>query len=222
MPGQRLDQLEASIVDGLNFDLLETRAALLGRYDHPIFADLPADTSIEGYIYPETYQINSQTTVEDLLNASFEQLSDVFTEELQEKIAARGLDIHEAITLASIIEKESSNVEDQPTIAQVFLKRLDEGIMLGSDVTFIYAAAISGRAATPSLDSPYNTRIVGGLPPGPISNFTASALEAIAEPADSDYLYFVAGDDGITYFSNTLAEHESLTAQHCIELCKLP
>ena len=205
-----------------SIELSEVRSALLGVYDHPIFEDLPEETSIEGYVYPESYQITNSTTVPQLLNASFDQLSAVFTDELREKIADQGLNIHEAVTLASIIEKESSNVEDQPKIAQVFLKRLNEGIVLGSDVTFLYAAVISGQAPSTTIDSPYNTRIVGGLPPGPISNFNASALEAIANPADTDFLYFVAGDDGITYFSKTLAEHESLTAQHCIELCKLP
>jgi UPF0755 protein len=93
-------------------------------------------------------------------------------------------------------------------------------MVLGSDVTFIYAAAITGQPATPGLDSPYNTRKYGGLPPGPISNFNITALQAVANPTSTDYVYFVAGDDGKTYFSRTEAEHQALTRQHCIKLCE--
>ena len=85
----------------------------------------------------------------------------------------------------------------------------------------MYAAKISGQQSSPEIDSPYNTRVHKGLPPGPIGTFNQSALEAVAEPAEGDYLFFVAGDDGNTYFSKTDAEHQKLTSEHCIELCKI-
>jgi UPF0755 protein len=127
--------------------------------------------------------------------------------------------VRQAITLASIVEKEVSNGNDRRQVAQVFLLRLQKKMVLGSDVTYIYAAAITGQTASPDLDSPYNTRKYLGLPPGPISNVSDSSLDAVAYPADGDYLYFVAGDDGKTYFSHTEAEHERLAAEHCIKLC---
>jgi len=93
--------------------------------------------------------------------------------------------------------------------------------VLGADPTFFYAAAIMDIDPSPDIQSPYNTRINGGLPPGPIGNFNITALLAVANPDNTDYLYFVAGDDGVTRFSKTLAEHERLRNKYCIELCKI-
>ncbi len=131
----------------------------------------------------------------------------------------RGLTVHQGVILASITEQEVSNASDRPVVAQVFLKRMQDGMQLGSDVTAFYGAIIAGKEPTVFYDSPYNTRIHNGLPPGPISNVSASSLQAIANPAGTNYVYFVAGDDGKTYFSNTLAEHEALTKEHCKKLC---
>ena len=102
------------------------------------------------------------------------------------------------------------------------MSRLAQEIPLGSDPTFLYAAAVNNVAPAVDLDDPYNTRIYGGLPPGPISNFNLSAIEALGNPSDTDFLFFVAGDDGTTYFSRTQAEHEANTARYCFEACKLP
>ena len=90
---------------------------------------------------------------------------------------------------------------------------------LGSDVTYRYAAVLTGQEPTPFIDSPYNTRKYPGLPPGPISNVSKVSLDAVANPTASDYLFFVAGDDGVTYYSKTAAEHEALAKEHCKKLC---
>ena len=121
--------------------------------------------------------------------------------------------------MASIVQKEVSDPSDQRQVAQVFLKRLKEGTVLGSDVTFLYIAKKEGRSPSVNDPSPYNTRKNGGLPPGPIANFHLSALQAVANPASGDFLYFVAGDDGKTYFSRTEAEHDANVAAHCKKLC---
>lgn len=219
-PGRRVDQVAASLIDqGFSED--EVQEAINGTYTHPLFKDKPVGTSLEGYIFPETYQITNDSTATSVLEHSFDTFYSQLTNELMSGISARGLNLYEAITLASIVQKEVSDPIAQRQVAQVFLKRLNEGIVLGSDVTFIYAAEAAGDQPTVDYDSPYNTRIHAGLPPGPISNFNLSALEAVANPAGGDYLYFVTGDDGITYFSNTLAEHEANVAAHCIELCRL-
>ena len=220
IPGLRLDEIEDSLIaDG--FDPAEVRSALEKSYDHPLFEDVPASASLEGYIFPETVQITSQTTVEELLERYFDTFYNSLTQEVLDGITAQGLTFHEAVILASIIQEEENDPELQRTIAQVFLKRLDEGIVLGADPTFRYAAAIEGVEDSISIDSPYNTRIYGGLTPGPIANFNYSALEAVANPTDTEYLFFVAGDDGNTYFSFTEAEHNANVAEHCIELCQL-
>jgi len=93
--------------------------------------------------------------------------------------------------------------------------------MLGSDVTAFYGAFIDGEEPSVFHDSPYNTRLYEGFPPGPISNVSEVSLQAVANPSKTDYLYFVAGDDGKTYFSRTNEEHEALTEQHCKTLCSL-
>ncbi len=221
LPGKRLDQLEADMLE-FGYEQSEITPAINNRYDHPLFDSLPSNATLEGYVYPDTYQVTVDNSVEEVLNRSFDEFYEALTPEILNGIKKQGLSLHEAVILASIVYKESSVPETQRTVAQVFLKRLEVDMPLGSDPTFIYAAAITGEEATPDIDNPYNTRIYGGLPPGPISNFNISALEAVANPTDTDYLYFVAGDDGKTYFSKTLAEHEANAAKYCFEACKLP
>lgn len=110
-------------------------------------------------------------------------------------------------------------IGDDTQAAQVFLKRLKIGMVLGSDVTAFYGAIKDGVPPSVTYDSPYNTRIHKGLPPGPISNVTDSSLYAVAHPANTDWLYFVAGDDGKTYFAKTEAEHEANVSKYCHKLC---
>ena len=219
LPGKRLDEIEKDFVE-FGFTPAEVSAAINRRYDHPLFASLPATATLEGYVFPETYKITANETVEDILIKSFDEFEKRLTDDLLAGLKAQGLNLHQAVTLASIVEKESANLSDQETIAQVFLTRLERDISLGSDPTFIYAAATTGQPVAVDIDSPYNTRIYKGLPPGPISNFNLSALNALANPSNTDFLYFVAGDDGTTYFSKTQAEHDANTAKYCFEACK--
>ena len=112
-----------------------------------------------------------------------------------------------------------SKQSDRSQAAQVFLKRLKSDISLGSDVTAYYGALLAGQKPSVNYDSPYNTHLHKGLPPGPISNVSASSLNAVAHPADTDWLFFVTGDDGTTHFTRTLEDHEAATAQYCHKLC---
>lgn len=219
-PGRWLDQIASDLVEA-GFVQSEVDEAINAKYTHPLFVDKPVGSSLEGYIFPETYQITIQSTAQDVIEHSFDVFYEQLTNEIMAGITKQGLNLYEAITLASIVQKEVSDPEVQRQVAQVFLNRLEQGMTLGSDVTFFYAAEVQGVEPTVDLDSPYNTRIHGGLPPGPISNFNISALEAVANPAEGEYLFFVAGDDGNTYFANTLSQHEANAAKYCIELCKL-
>lgn len=198
----------------------EITDALGTQYSSPVFADKPIEADLEGYIYGETYQLNSGATVEDALKRAFQQLESVIVNnDLVNKYKAKGLTLFEGITLASIVQREVSDPADQPQVAQVFLTRLAQDMELGSDVTYQYIADKEGLVRDPTLDSPYNTRRYPGLPPGPISAPGKSALLAVANPAQGDYLYFLSGDDDVTYFARTLAEHEANIVNHCQKKC---
>ncbi len=135
------------------------------------------------------------------------------------KVQATGFTLHQVITLASIIEKETPNTTEQKQVAQVFLLRLQRGMPLGSDPTYVYGAHLLGVTPSVSVDSPYNTRKYTGLPPGAIDNFNLAALQAVLDPAPGDYVYFVADPNGVTHFARTLEEHQANVARYCASLC---
>lgn len=214
------------------FSDVDIAAALNKTYTGALFADKPAGTNLEGYIFGETYYVKPDATAEQTLETAFNQFYKIIEQDdLLSKFKQQGLNLYQGITLSSIVQKEL-NCEGKPTeerkqrcygyqqtIAQIFLTRFKEGISLGSDVTFIYAADMLGVTPTVDLDSPYNTRIHTGLPPGPIAAPGELALKAVANPSSTDYLYFIAGDDGLIYFARTQAEHEANIKTHCQQLC---
>lgn len=190
---------------------------------------LQKDKGLEGYLYGETYEFYADATVEEILRKFLEGMGWViYSNDLDAKYAAQGLTLYEGITLASVVQKEAWPAE-MPTVAQVFLRRLAYGTPLGSDVTVSYALDVvdPGRniyqdnQAALTVDSCYNTRRYAGLPCGPISNPGLSALLAVAEPADTEYLYFLTGDDGLMYYSYTEYEHNQNAYLHCQTLCNV-
>lgn len=201
----------------------EITAALSKTYNSPLFAGKPSSASLEGYIYGETYNFNVGATVEDILRGAFAEFyKKVQSNKLIDSFASHDLNLYQGITLASIVQREASNPKDQKQIAQVFYSRLKQGMVLGSDVTYQYIADKTGIARDPNIDSPYNTRRYAGLPPGPIAAPGLSALQAVANPAEGDYLYFLSGDDGVMYFAHTDVEHEANITDHCKENCSTP
>ncbi len=221
LPGQRLDQIKSALINNGGFTEAEVTAGLDAKQyaDHPALADLPAGANLEGYLYPDSYQKTGNTKVSTIIRASLDEMAAQLTPQIRDAFKAQGLTVHEGVILASIVEQEVNNPDDKPVVAQVFLLRKAQGIQLGSDVTAFYGAIKAGEDPTVFYDSPYNTRLHAGMPPGAISNVSANSLKAVAKPANTDYLFFVAGDDGKTYFSHTVQEHEALTAQHCKKLC---
>ncbi len=220
LPAQRLDQIKEEFVNE-GFSEAEVEKALDARQyrDHPALRDKPKEASLEGYLYPESFQKTSETKLTDIIRLSLDEMDRRLTPEIRQAISKQGLTLHQAIILASIVENEVSHHEDRAQTAQVFLKRYKEDISLGSDVTAFYGAILNGKEPSVNYDSPYNTRLHKGLPPGPISNVSESSLAAVAFPAQTDWLFFVSGDDGNTYFSKTLEEHEALTEKYCKKLC---
>lgn len=220
VPAQRLDQIEASLVKA-GYSSTEVKAALDPAVyaNHPALVDKPAGATLEGYLYPESFQRTADTKLEDIIRMSLDAMQQHLTQDVRAGFVKHGLTVHQGVILASIVEEETGKPEDRPRVAQVLLKRLSIGMQLGSDPTAHYGAIMEGQKPSVNYDTPYNTRMHTGIPPGPISNVSNSSLRAVAFPSDTDYLYFVAGDDGVTHFTKTLQEHQAATAQYCTKLC---
>lgn len=221
LPGATLAKHRQVLVDA-GYDESEVDAALAKQYSHPIFEGKPTDADLEGYIYGETYNFAANATVEQILTRTFDQFESVVkSNDLVSKYQAQGLSLYQGITMASIIQREVATAEDAAQVAQVFKKRYDMGMQLGSDVTYQYIADKTGVERSVDLDSPYNTRRYVGLPPGPISSPGLASLLAVGSPAPGDYLYFLSGDDDKTYFANTNEEHERNIRDHCQKKCQI-
>jgi UPF0755 protein len=173
---------------------------------------------VEGYLYPDTYQVTKGLRVEEILGRMAHRFREkVATPETLAKARARGLTLHQVLTLASIVEKEAVLPQERPVIAGVFWNRLRRDMPLQADPTVSYAVGRDGRAPTRAdlqVDSPFNTYRYRGLPPGPIGNPGRGAIEAVLAPASVPYLYFVAVDDRQHHFSTTLAEHLEAVARY--------
>lgn len=173
----------------------------------------PAANDLEGYVFPDTYALPRHTTASQLMKVAVERFERVFTPEMRRAAAARQLTVRQAVTLASIVEKESARPDERPQVASVYVNRLRIGMPLQCDPTVIYALSRAGRyngnihREDLSIDSPYNTYRYPGLPPGPIASPGRESLEAAIHPADSEYLYFVSRNDGSHEFAKTLEEH---------------
>jgi UPF0755 protein len=218
IPGSTLAQNRKVLIKA-GYTEEEVDAALKANYTSPLFDTKPASADLEGYIYADTYKFGTGATASDILEYTFETYAQVIeTNDFVTKFKAHGLTLFEGITLASIIERESGG-DDKAQISQVFHKRLNEGMVLGSDVTYQYIADKTGVARDPNLDSPYNTRRFQGLPPGPIATPSLASLNAVADPAEGDYLFFLSGDDDVTYFARTNAEHDQNVIDHCQVKC---
>lgn len=173
----------------------------------------PAATDLEGYLFPETYLLPRQTEAPKIVRLMVDRFLHVFGSDLRDAAAARGLSVRQAVTLASIVERETARADERLLIAAVYTTRLRIGMPLQCDPTVIYALQRAGRydgnihKADLAIDSPYNTYRYPGLPPGPIAAPGKGSLEAAVHPADADYLYFVSRNDGSHAFARTLDEH---------------
>jgi UPF0755 protein len=220
LPGKTIKQIKKAFLQaGYGDTELETAFDPTTYAAHPLLAALPSGAGLEGLLYPDSFQRDNSTPASTIVRESLDEMQARLNTNIINGFSAQGLTEYQGITLASIVYAESGNANSQPTVAQVFLLRLKKGMALGSDVTAFYAADLAGQGKTLGVDSPYNTRIHTGLPPGPIGNFSDAALKAVAQPSNTDYLYFVAGDDGTIHFSHTEAEHEQAVKQYCTTEC---
>lgn len=221
-PGKRIDQVRAELINfGFKPDDVDQALNNLSQYsDLPVMKYKPADVNtLEGLLWPDSWDKDSSTSASDIVRLSLQEMDQHITPDIQSAFASENLSVYQGITLASVVEEEVNTPRDQAQAAQVFMSRLKAGGKLGSDVTALYGSIEA--TGTPSLtyDSPYNTLIHPGLPPTPISTISDSALNAVAHPANTDWLYFVTGDDGTTYFSKTYQEQQANTQKYCHQLC---
>ena len=172
--------------------------------------------TLEGYLFPDTYAFSRRVATEEIVRQMVGRFAAVYRQEWDARAAELGMTRHQIVTLASIIEKETSAEAERPFISGVFHNRLRRRIPLQSDPTVIYATpAFDGNLRKVDLvrDSPYNTYRRRGLPPGPIANPGREALEAALYPAAVDYLYFVSKNNGTHHFSRSLREHNAAVNQ---------
>ncbi len=228
VPGEILEKLANGQTDACKFTLPEgysiyQAAELLdkqGIFDRARFLAACSNRELletlgisgktaEGYLYPGTYSIGFQMDETGLVTEMVREFRHR-TDALKPRIDASGRSLEQVLVLASMIEREAVSVEEKPLIASVFLNRLRIGMPLQSDPTAIYGVRVFGGTVTKQdlqRSSPYNTYQIKGLPPGPIGNPGIDSLQAVLQPAKTDYLYFVARKDGTHQFSRTLAEH---------------
>jgi UPF0755 protein len=199
--GERLEARE--LVDAAAFAAAVRDADLIARLEIPA-------ASLEGYLYPETYRLPRGLGAEEIASTMVEHFKRVWRD-IRDAAGDRAPDMHDLVTLASIIEKETGVPEERPLIASVFANRLERGMRLESDPTVIYGIPdFDGNLRRSDLDdgdNPYNTYRIRGLPPGPIANPGIDSLRAAANPADTDYLYFVSRNDGTHVFSSSYRDH---------------
>lgn len=175
-----------------------------------LFQDKPADVSYEGYFLPETYRVFADATPEEIIEKIFLTWKVKLTPELVIEMEKQQKSFYETLTMASVVEKEVGNAEDRGMVADIFLRRLQNNWFLQSCATINYITGKNAPAASSEdikIDSPYNTYMYKGLPPGPIGNPSIAAIRAVLFPIKNNYWYFMTGNDGVTRFARTLEEH---------------
>jgi len=221
------------IADALDRAGITSRSDFLHAVSQPAFSipstlDLPKGRSLEGFLYPDSYRFEPHSDASVVTERLAQNFAAHLSPSASDAYRFNGLDLTAAVTLASIIEREALVPTERPIIASVYLNRIHRGMKLQADPTVQFALVrvdgLPSRAAgywkAPltladlSIASPYNTYRTAGLPPGPICSPGAASLEAVAHPATTDYLYFVARPDGSHAFARTLEEHQKNVATY--------
>jgi len=223
LPGWRIEEIAEMLAEETSIDSQEfLLIARTGSFNYSFLAERPAGSSLEGYLVADTYRIPADADATVLIERLLENFDRVITTQMRRDAQAQGLSLHEWVTLASIVEREALLDSERPIVASVYLNRLAgelpeaEGY-LGADPTFQYARGydpVTDRWWAPflpedvtSIDSPYNTFLYPGLPPGPICSPSLASLQAVIYPAQTDFLYFYAIGDGSHAFAKTYEEH---------------
>ncbi len=225
--GLRLEEVAESLEAQGIVSAHDFLSALQEPYEFDFLAGRPEGASLEGYLFPDTYRVSYNVTATQVVKVMLENFGRKVTPEMRAQAQARGMTLHEVLTLASIVEREAVLDRERPIIASVYLNRLQHGMLLQADPTVQYGLgydAGSGRwwpdlddfarlgvSSLAEIDHPYNTYRYPGLPPGPICNPGLASIRAVLEPAETDYFFFVAKNDGTNEhaFARTLEEHNA-------------
>lgn len=211
--GYNLTQLTELLVQKGLADREEFKKLLArsGSFAHPFLKKLPPGVSLEGYLYPDTYHAGGSTGEGQIIGMMLDRFDEQIKKlDYERKAAENNLTLHQAVTIASLVEGEAVVDEERPLIAGVIYNRLRLGMPLQIDATVEYALGTQKEKILYKdleIDSPYNTYRVKGLPPGPINSPGEASLLAAVQPARTEYLYYVAKPDGTHAFSSSLAEH---------------
>ncbi len=189
-----------------------------GEFGYDFLSHRPKGVSLEGYLFPDTYSIPPDFEAIQIIDMMLANFGRRFTPEMRQEAARRGMSIHEVLTIASLVEREARIPEERPIVASVYLNRLEAGWLLESDATAQYAlgyqegtgqwwkSPISLEEMT-QIDSPYNTYLYPGLPPGPICNPGLASIQAVINPAETNYMFLYHKGDGSHAFAETYEEH---------------
>ncbi|HSW85548.1 MAG TPA: endolytic transglycosylase MltG [Candidatus Saccharimonadales bacterium] len=221
LPGRRIDQVRADLInDGFAPPSVDQALNPAQYSDLPVLAFKPAEVNtLEGLLWPDSFQKDSSTSPALIIRESLTEMGNHLTSDVQSAFASENLNTYQGLILSSIVDQEVSKSSDQPQVAQVFLSRLKANSVLGSDVTAKYGSIVAGQSPNLNYDSPYNTLKHPGLPPTPISTISDTSLAAATHPASTNWLYFVTGDDGTTYFTTTFEDQQAISAKYCHKLC---
>lgn len=209
--GSTIAQIDAKIAEKLGRKTAFKEVALSGKKRYPFkFSDSITTDSLEGYLFPDTYQFDSLEPG-IVIKTQLKRFEEMFDSQMVARCKELGKSVHEIVTLASIIEKEGANADEMPIVSSVFWNRMRDGWMLQSDPTLMYVLDKHDKVLTleeMAMDNPYNTYKNLGLPPGPICNPGKTALTAALYPKDTKFFFFVGDGKGHTDFSETQYEHE--------------
>ncbi|MBD3251912.1 endolytic transglycosylase MltG [Candidatus Uhrbacteria bacterium] len=179
--------------------------------DYAFLSEVPESHSLEGYLFPDTYEVWEDQLPEGLIRKQLRTFANKVIIPLEEQRAASGLSWHEVVTLASIVEAEVRTPKTRKVVAGIFLNRLNDGMRLQSDATLNYIIDEGRDRATQQdlkLDSPYNTYRLEGLPPGPVGNPGLSSIEAVLNPTPTEYYFFLTDESGNVYYAETFEGHQ--------------
>lgn len=224
LPGIRIDQVKDDLINDGYSPAVVTEDLNPALYSNLLVMSFvpKGTTTLEGLLWPDSFEKTANTPLTQIITESLDEMGQHLTASVQAAFVSEGLTTYQGLILTSIVNQEVPQESVQAQVAQVFLSRLKSNMPLESDVTANYGAIEAGQPPSLSYNSPYNTLIHTGLPPTPISTISESALTATTHPASTSWLYFVTGDNGVTYFSTTLQQQEANTAQYCHKLCQEP
>jgi UPF0755 protein len=219
-PGWRKEEIAAALQsNGIPISSQDFLKLASGFSGEKVLLGTADIKGVEGFLFPDDYRFNRDVTISEVISTMLEHFAQGISQDLRDGFQRQGLTLVQAVTLASIVQKEAVIPDEQPIIASVFYNRLNKGMKLDSDPTVQYALGYDSvkntwwknplSASDLTIDSPYNTYLYTGLPPGPISNPGLSALQAVAYPAQTPYYYFRARCDGSGRhaFATTYEEH---------------